>query len=242
MTIFGKLLVFLNLVFAVATGALIVFVFTTRANWQTAFEDAKKKAEAAETAYNNEKASHENDLKQKDQDAKSLQAEVTRLTNEVVRVQEDNQKLQKAAADQTLATNKAATSEKAVQEEIKQLKEERGKIVTENLDYRTRIVNLQKEVDKEHNIAVNADLQAKNLIQKNTNLLRQVEELLVKNRELESTAALVGTGAVGRTGGGDSIVDPPPRSAPGGVRGKVTGIGSTGTGLAQVDVGSDSGL
>lgn len=242
MTVFGKLLVFMNLVFAVATGALIVFVFTNRANWQTAFEDAKKKAEAAEVAYNNEKASHENDLKQKDQDAKSLQAEVTRLNQEVVRVQDDNQKLQKAAADQTNVTKRSSATEQALQEELKQIKGERDNIVKENLDYRTRIVNLQKDVDKEHNTAVNADLQAKNLVQKNTNLLRTVEELMVKVRELETTSALVGTGGGTSSGSGVSIIDPPPRSAPGGVRGKVTGVGSSGTSLAQVDIGSDSGL
>ena len=243
MTIFGKLLVFMNLVFAVVTGALIVFVFTTRANWQTAFEDAKKKAEAAEVAYNNEKAAHENDLKQKDQDAKSLQVEVTRLQAEVVRVQDDNQKLQKAASDQLNVTNKSATTEKALSEEVKQIKEERNILVKENLDFRTRIVNLQKDVDKEHNIAVNESLQAKNLLQKNTNLLRQVEELMVKVRDLESTTALMGTaGGTGSVGRGDSIIDQPPRSAPGGVRGKVTAIGTSGTSLAQIDVGSDSGL
>ena len=47
MTAFGKVLVFLNLLFSVVTGALIVYVFTTRANWVAAYNDAKVKAEAA---------------------------------------------------------------------------------------------------------------------------------------------------------------------------------------------------
>jgi len=66
MTPFGKLLVFLNLVFSVVTGALIIFVFTTRSNWVGAYNDAKVKAESAEKAYKAEKTAHENDLKQKD--------------------------------------------------------------------------------------------------------------------------------------------------------------------------------
>ena len=43
MTVFGKILVFLNLLFSVVTGALIVFVFTTRANWVAAYTDAKER-------------------------------------------------------------------------------------------------------------------------------------------------------------------------------------------------------
>ena len=160
---------------------------------------------------------------------------------ELVKVQDDNQKLIQAAANQTKLTNASATTEKAIQEELKQIKEERDVIVKEKEEYRALIVALRKEVDKEHSIAVNADLQAKNLVQKNGNLLRSVEELNVRVRELESTGALVGSGG-GGVGAGTSIVDPPPRAAPGGVRGKVTAVGSSSSALAQIDIGSDSGL
>jgi hypothetical protein len=240
MTVFGKLLVFLNLVFSVVTGALIIFVFTTRANWQSAYEDAKRKAEAAEAAYRQEKASHENDLKQKDADTKAKEAEVTRLSQEMVKLQDDIDRLQKAAQAQANLTDKATANEKTSQEELKQIREERLALVDQTKTLQVKVVAMQKEIDSWRNIAVNADLQAKNLLQKNSNLLRSVEELNVKVRELESTGALVGTGGGGGTA--PSIVDPPIRSAPGGVRGKVTGIGKSGTSLASVNIGSDSGL
>jgi hypothetical protein len=238
MTIFGKILVFMNLLFAVATGALIIFVFTTRTSWQAAYEDAKKKAEAAETAYKAEKASHDNDIKQKDSASASDKAEIERLTKEMGNIQAENERLAKAATDQTNLTNKAATSEKALQTELAQLKTEREDMVKEQGDLRGRIVNQQKEIDSWRNTAVNADLQAKNLLQKNNRLLQSVEELTLKVRDLES----IGTGTAGTGGSGGSIVEPPPRSAPGGVRGKVTSVSSSGSGLAQIDIGSDSGL
>src|SRR5206468_1287674 len=98
-------------------------------------------------------------------------------------------------------------------------------------------VKMQQEIDSWKNTAINESLQAKNLLQKNNNLLRSVEELTVKVRDLESTGAgLVGGGT------GASIVDPPARTAPGGVRGKVTAVSNSGSGLAEVDIGSDSGL
>src|SRR5262245_4441300 len=217
MTIFGKILVFMNLVFAVVTGALIVFVFTTRTSWQTAYVDAKAKAEAAETAYKAERASHENDLKQRDSASASDKAEIERMQKELGNVQAENERLAKATADQANLTNKSASNEKATQEEIKQLKVERDDMVKEQGDLRSRIVNQQKEIDSWRNTAVNADLQAKNLLQKNNRLLRSVEELTLKVRDLES----IGTGLTGSGGSGGSIVEPPPRSAPGGVRGKV---------------------
>jgi hypothetical protein len=241
MTVFGKLLVFLNLVFAVVTGALIVFVFTTRANWQTAYNDAKAKAEQAEAAYRAEKASHENDLKSKSSEVDSMTAEVRRLKDDVVKVQEDNERLQKAAQAQLNLTNKATANEKASEEELKQIRSERQALVDEKKVLQDRIVKMQQEIDSWRNIAVNADLQAKNLLQKNSNLLRSVEDLNVKVRELEASGALVGVGA-GSGGSGVSIVDPPPRSAPANVRGKVIAVGKTGTSLAQINIGSDSGL
>ncbi len=215
-----------------------MFVFTTRASWHTAYADAKQKAEAAAAAYKSEKASHQNDLAQLAEEAKGSTAEIDRLKKEVANVQAENDRLAKAAASQQNLTDKANTTEKVLQEELKQIKTERDDIIKEKDDLRNRIVNQQKEIDRWRNTAVNADLQAKNLLQKNNNLLRSVEDLTVKVRDLEST----GAGLVGNGGAGTSIVEPPPRAAPGGVRGKVTYVGSAGSGLAQVDVGSDSGL
>jgi hypothetical protein len=239
MTVFGKLLVFMNLVFSVLTGALIVFVFTNRANWKAAEEDTRKKAEAAEVAYKSERAAHDNDLKQKDAEVAAVREELRQVRQQLDGAQTEAARLQQAAATQTALTNAAATDQQKIGEELKQLKEERDALVKEKDDLRGRIVAMQKEVDNWRQTAVTADLQAKNLLQRNTNLLRSVEDLTVRVRELESTSVSVGGGT---TGGGPSIVDPPPRSAAPGVRGKVTAVGSAGTNLVQINIGSDSGL
>ena len=239
MTVFGKLLVFMNLVFSVVTGALIVFVFTTRANWEAVYKDAEAKAKAAEVAYRYEKAAHENDLKQKDAGSASIEAEVVRLKGEVTKFQDEADREKKATATQTALLEKALVAQKAQEVELNQIKGERIIIVKEKDGLRTRIVEMQQEVDAQRRIAVNADLQAKNLVQRNSNLLRQVEDYTVRIRELESTGSLGGAGGGGT---GNSIVNPAPSSAPPGVRGKVTGVGAAGTSLAQVNIGSDSGL
>ena len=65
-----------------------------------------------------------------------------------------------------------------------------------------------------------------------------LEELTLKVRDHETTGTL---GAGAGTGIGTSIVDGTPKSAPPGVRGSITEVSTTGSGLAQVNIGSDSG-
>jgi hypothetical protein len=72
-----------------------------------------------------------------------------------------------------------------------------------------------------------------------TNLLRTVEELTVKTRELEAAAPGGGGGGLGT---GSSVLDETAKSAPPGVRGRITAVGKEGTSLAQINIGSDSGL
>src|SRR5262245_35402000 len=46
MTVVGKLLVFLNLVFSLIVGGLIMVLFITRPNWEKAFNDLKAQNQA----------------------------------------------------------------------------------------------------------------------------------------------------------------------------------------------------
>jgi hypothetical protein len=238
MTVFGKILVFLNLLFSVVTGALIVFVFTTRSNWVAAYADAKAKAEATEQAYRQEKAAHDNDRKQAEQTLTAL-AEDKKKADEQLRIAQDEAQRQgERALTQTNLHNTAAATAARLQAELDQNRSERDVLVAEKDSLRKRIVDMQKQVDDQRQIAVTADLQAKNLVQRVNNLLRQVEELTARNRELEANAP---GGGGGGTIGPRSATDEPIKSAPPGVRGKVTGVGAT-SGMAQINIGSDSGL
>jgi hypothetical protein len=237
MTVFGKILVFLNLLFSVVTGALIVFVFTTRSNWVAAYTDAKTKAEAAEAAYRTEKASHEADRKQAEQTLATVGEQMALLDKQLGALRADNEQLQRTAATQTNLNNTSASNSQRLQAELDQNRSERTALVEERNNLQTRIVNMQKEVDDWRSTAIRADLQAKNLVQRVNNLLRQVEDLTARTRELE--AAAPGASATAR--GTGSVADQPATAAPPGVKGKVTGA-SEGTGFAQVNIGSDSGL
>lgn len=236
MTVFGKILVFMNLLFSVATGALIVFVFSTRANWVGAYSNARAQAEAAEKAYLAEKASHDSDRKQAESTQSALDAELKKRDDQLQNTLADNTRLRQAADTQTNLNNTSASTAARLQAELDQNKVERDILVTEKEKLRTTIVNIQKELDGWRATAITSDLEAKNMRQRVTNLLRQVEELTARTRELEAQAP----GGTATARGTGSAADQVATSAPPGVRGKVTGVGSTG--LAQVNIGSDSGL
>lgn len=236
MTVFGKILVFLNLLFSVVTGALIVFVFTTRSNWVAAYNDARTKAEATELAYRAEKAAHDNDRKQAEQTFTALAEDKKKVDEQLRITQDEAQRERDRALTQTNLNNTAATNSQRLQAELDQNRAEREALVAEKESLRKRIVALQVQHDEQRQIAVTADLQAKNLVQRVNNLLRQVEELTARNRELEAAAP---GGGGGGTVGPRSVTDEPVKSAPPGVRGQVTGVGPT---FAQINIGGDSGL
>jgi hypothetical protein len=234
MTVFGKILIFLNLLFSVVTGALIVFVFTTRANWVSAYNDAKTKAEAVEKGYQTERASHDNDRKQAEAAQAALNEQVTLLDKQIAVHRDEIERLRKSADAQTALHNTSSANSQRLQAEIDQMKSEREALVSEKDSLRTRIVNIQKELDTWRSTAITSDLEAKNMRQRVTNLLRQVEELTARTRELEAQAP--GGGSRGTVSAGVETA----KAAPANVRGKVTGVGLNG--LAQIDIGSDSGL
>jgi len=237
MTIFGKILVVLNLLFSVATGALIVFVFTTRANWVAAYNDAKDKKEAAEKAFLAEKTSHDNDRKQAETTQAALNEEMKKRDDQIRIALEENDRSRRTADTQTNLNNTSANESKRLQAELDQNRSERDALVQEKENLRNRIIAIQKELDDWRKTAITSDLEAKNMRQRVTNLLRNVEELTARTRELEAQAP-GGTSPGGR--GTGSAAEQVATAAPPGVRGKVTGVGASG--LAQVNIGSDSGL
>lgn len=238
MTAFGKILVFMNLVFSVVTGFLIIMVFDKRTDWKNKYDKMEKRAEAAELLYKSEKLSHENDIKQAESASVELVARArslqTRL-DDAIKAAEDN--LKKAQTQETLNST-ANTDSQKIQSELAQIRQERQTLIDEKQKLQEKIVQAQKDVDAQKVAAVNADLQAKALFSRNQNLLRQLEELTVKLRDAEQNTTL----ASGSTTSNRSILLPIPKVAPPGVRGKITAVGKEGTFLAQINVGSDSGL
>ncbi|MEZ6143192.1 MAG: hypothetical protein R3B84_21720 [Zavarzinella sp.] len=239
MTVFGKILVFMIMLLSVATGAMIVYVLTTRANWKAAYDDMKVKAEAAEVAYKKEKSAHDNDLKAIADTNSSKTTELETLKQQFTALQ-----AQLAAKDKEIADAKATsvtdtTLVQKFESEMKQLREERDVMAKDNFKLQQELANQIIKTNAEKKLFVEAKLEAETLKSKLGNVSRELGDLQQRYNELETRSVFAG-GASGTLS--SSVLNPPAKPAPLNVSGKVVEVGTASSGLAVVSIGSDSGL
>src|SRR5262245_33978944 len=72
MTVLGKILVFVNLVFSLITGALIIMVFATRTNWKAGFDDLNKKYTVQQATI----GAYTKDLEERTKDKEKVEGEL----------------------------------------------------------------------------------------------------------------------------------------------------------------------
>jgi hypothetical protein len=226
MTAFGKILAFLNLIFAVLTGGLIGMVYLTRTNWQQAYTAVQSKAAAAAVSYQQllseemaqvrakeiqtQKAIAERDAKEKELQA--ARAEIEQKAAQLAATQRSN--------DKDAENNKTITAEiERRRLEVKQLQETLA-------GRETRIRDLEGQLTKVRDEAVNNKLLYDSLREKFATLLAQHEE---------STKQLAAYAAAGLTVPRGTTKAVPPDQ----VRGTVKAIDGN---LATISVGTDAGV
>ncbi len=238
MTAVGKILVFMNLLLSVATSAMIVLVFTTRSNWKAEYEKMRNVSLVAEAAYKTEKLAHETDLKSSDSrlssSKKTEAAAVARADVAEKRQSAAETELGKAQKEKIEET----TGHAALKEEVFSLKKERDSLFAETNAQRARVLETQKELNEQRLLATTFKSEADTQTQRARRLLDRVEELERDNTQ--KTNRLVALGAVGDTSSKGSLLSPPPIQAPRDVYGTVRAVATSG--LAVVNIGSDSGL
>src|SRR5438445_5089732 len=95
MTTLGKILVFVNLVFSLITGALIVTVFVTRTNWKTARDNVARELEVV-------KADRKAWIADVDRIQNAKSSEIAALKNEVAAATDKANRLQRERDDNQL--------------------------------------------------------------------------------------------------------------------------------------------
>jgi hypothetical protein len=239
MTYVGKILVFLNLLFSLATAALIAVVFSTRTNWKTEYEKMKNLALVAEAAYKGERTQHDNELRAKDEQVAALAREREGLQNDVVEAQK-----RKTAAEAQLANSQSMNTQETknldlLKIEVQNLKQERDQIAAEKAQKEAMIINLTKAVNDHKRDSVQNEVNYKTTLAQLDKLMASYEQVVKENSALKfQNSAPAGGGNRGAEG---SILEradapPPPKDA----RGLITAVNEQG--LAQIDVGSDSGI
>jgi hypothetical protein len=233
MNTIGKILVILNLVFALVVGGFLVIDFGTRTNWRTAYENLKREMLVGETNINTS--------------GKTLQE----LNNQVRRVEADNAELKQRLADEA-KVHQAKLNEHKVQlnDAIMQAKD---------ADLNAQKAINQKDTLKEEvkaltNTVQNRDQMLLDLQEKNKHLRTEAiakeamanttqernQGLLAKIQELERKIALRDAGVGGdKAFAKDPSAPNPPTNY---VKGRIEAIDSVNSKLVTISVGTDHGL
>jgi hypothetical protein len=224
----GKILVFVNFLFAVVTAGLIIMVFLTRTNWAKGFDDLKREVERERNNYLNlyeqkiefekaKKGETDKYVIELTDKTKELQLRLGELADAKKKVDEAEQRAQEATA----LVNKAKAIEEAMKVEIKSLDEQ---IKAE----RERVMNLGIKLKEYKGEAIKATTDAKAAQDRNEQLLAKLVEVNRKFQALEGETA----GKLGR-----EAPNPPPDD----IYGRVVEVDDA-TGYVRINLGSDSGL
>lgn len=228
MTILGKILVIVNLVFSLITGALIVTVFATRTNWKDAYEVLKKRFDVAEAnarTYQSEidtiRASAGTEVKVAKNQAAAAEAAQKQAESHADDLLTQSKQLQdrlKLASANIESATEELNRRKAEIDKLKEITADKEKKMSDleelNKEYRDKMIESQLHAEQEH--------------ERNVDLLNENVRL---NKELEKrttqASSVTSAGAAAR----------PPQDD---VQGQV--LDTDRTGLVTISIGSDQGL
>ncbi len=233
MNVTGKILVILNLIFAVVVGGFLVVDFATRSNWHEKYKAqvaetliAQRNTEIMPTTFSRLQEAN----KRLVQERETARQEVVDLQT-VIRAKDDAHTVDVQAAnkraDDADLTAKIALAEK------ERLNKEHQALLIVIAQRDKRIVEQQADIVKFRSHAV-AEESARKATQD------RLDQSLTRNAELEKTIVKMTTGG---TGGDLAAIEKGKANPPAVyVEGKIDSIHPQDKGLVQLSVGSDKGL
>jgi hypothetical protein len=226
MTVLGKILVFVNLVFSLVVCALIIMVFIARTNWhayaeakdkqlQSAVASADASADQLTAVWNESRAV----LAARDAELKKLQGELVNAQQALQTAQEDLKKV-------SISRDKADASAQKLMAEVQRRAEEVTKLEQFISEANDRNTELVKKMNQERDTRVSTDIENKSLKDRLEIVSRRYEETQKDLVRMKSGA----TAIAGRQ------PNPPLENVEGIIKNTDTG------GLVTISIGSDSGI
>jgi hypothetical protein len=236
MTTLGKIIVVVNLVFSLVTGALIVMVYATRTNWHAEYVKRVDEQKALQSNYQSLAKKLEDERTLASKALEPLQTQIANLTRErdaalaeaQVKGTEGGTAMKNANASRGSAVA-AAEEAKLLQQEVVKLQKDVAKRDEKVFAYETEAKTLRDR-------AVSAEIAYKSEQERARELLNQVMELTKSNQEMK--VASRGAALSGGAGGvASTSLKPPPED----VRCSVMEVDPK-TGYVTLSAGSDAGL
>lgn len=230
MTVLGKTLVFVNLVFSLVVAALIVLAYAGRTNWHAAYDQEKRRADAASASAETYRADYEKEHADFEaaKQAQVKELEAARRQVDVVAAQVKDVQGQLEA--ERRKGEKGTLSLTSGQAEVQRLSEYAKKLEGYVADLTKRLEDQVKEKNDLRQRAVAAEIENKGLKDRLDQLARVVED---QQKDLVRIKAAGGVSAQPVA----NVKNPPPEN----VEGLIKAVDS-GSGLVTLTIGSDSGI
>jgi hypothetical protein len=228
MTTFGKILVFVNLVFSLLVCALVIMVFIARTNWKDAYDKKDEQWKAARASADASADTMKSTIDLNEAQLRAAQADKDRAVKELATAQQNLKDL-RADNDKLIAKNTELT---ALADKRKVEVERRAEEVKKQEEFLARATetntNLIKEMNKYREQAVAATIENRSLRNANQNLVAKLEEAqkdLIRVKTAGTTVA-----------GAKPKINPPLENVEGLIKQADT------SGLVTITIGSDSGV
>jgi hypothetical protein len=228
MTIVGKILVFINLIFSLLVGVLVIVSYTARTHWADEYKKLSNRYQVALASNQAYEAEAKNVAVQADKQTDAIKTQLTKLQGDLEAqitvgkgLAEELQK-QKRKNDQSDAVKTSSLRETELrQQDVEKLKDTLKKETDEN----TRLVKTSNEL---RDRAVSAEIQRKAVQDTNNRLEAQLQEMAREMARLKVNTSGTATARTGK--------NPPPENVEGLVKNADPG------GLVTISIGSDAGL
>jgi len=228
MTILGKILVIVNLVFSIIVGAFIIMAYVSRTNWADAYKKLEDKAKVATANANTYAEEAEAARKEGRDKAAKLEEQLTATEGELKKEKDAHEDTKKKAAGLTGEVTLGGTNVTSITEEIKRRQEEvKGleKQLQGSLEENQKVV---KEKNDLRDRATAAEIEANSVRARNTALVAQIEEFSKQLVKMRANGGSTTTTVAAR--------NPPLANVEGLVK------GTDPSGLLTLTIGSDAGL
>jgi regulator of replication initiation timing len=231
MTVVGKILVFINLLFSLVVGGLVTMVYVARTHWTdeyTKLRDRYQIAVASEEATRKEVT----DARTRGEGrVKAIEKQIEKAQADLKSVVEENEQLHKDLTAQKSKEAAAEAGRGASQKEIERRQadvEQMRKTLKEEREANVALT-LAKEAFRDR--AVSAEIQMKSVQDKNQQLVKQLEETTKEIVRMRASGGRTTTTVAG------GAANPPPENVDGLIE-----TTDPASGLVTITLGSDAGL
>jgi predicted RNase H-like nuclease (RuvC/YqgF family) len=230
MTVLGKILVFLNLVFSLVVAGLIVFVYAARTNWATAYQEYQNRDRALTASLKAAQDQAETARADYDKKLQALEGQRTELVQQLQAKERDLQAANTQLKNAQTQSGGESASVKAAETALKKREEEVRTLEQALKDKDTQVAQIIKLNRDLRDEKVNAEIQVSLLTERMEQVNKQLEDATRQLVAMRRSGISIDPTAVA------ARENPPPASVEGIIKQTDT------SGLMTITIGSDAGL